>query len=166
MASSEEIHAAVLHICAAETLDQLITRTRRSARELTRADGVTFVLLAGAQCYYVDEEAIGPLWKGQRFPTENCISGWVMRHRQPVVIPDIYMDPRIPHNAYKPTFVRSLVMVPVRKEDPIAAIGAYWRRTFIATDAHVQIIEVLADAVGTLLTSGQFGSRLRETLAS
>ncbi len=49
-----------------------------------------------------------------------------MLNRQIAVIPDIYLDPRIPHEAYRPTFVKSLVMVPVREADPIAAIGAYW----------------------------------------
>jgi hypothetical protein len=52
-----------------------------------------------------------------------------MLNGQTVVIPDIYLDDRIPHDAYRPTFVKSLVMTPVRMEDPIAAIGAYWART-------------------------------------
>ena len=25
---------------------------------------------------YADEDAIGKLWKGQRFPMSTCISGW------------------------------------------------------------------------------------------
>jgi len=98
---------------------------RRAARELTAADGVTFVLRKGNYCFYADEDAIAPLWKGRQFPIDTCISGWAMIHRQHVVIPDIYSDDRIPHDAYRPTFVKSLMMVPVRREDPIAAIGAY-----------------------------------------
>jgi len=42
-----------------------------------------------------------------------CISGWTMLNRQPAVIEDIYADPRIPADAYRPTFVRSLAMVPI-----------------------------------------------------
>src|ERR1043165_3508667 len=100
--------------------------TRRAARALTGADGATFVLRDGDRCYYADEDAIAPLWKGQRFPMSACISGWAMLHRQPAIIEDIYSDDRIPHDAYRPTFVKSLLMVPVRAEDPVAAIGAYW----------------------------------------
>lgn len=162
--ATQQIHDAIARIVAARDLDGLITATRRAARELTRADGVTFVLRAGHSCYYVDEEAIGPLWKGQRFPLEQCISGWVMLNKTPAVIPDIYDDPRVPHAAYRPTFVRSLVMVPVRKEDPIAAIGAYWQTLAAPNDEHVRIIELLAEAAGTMLSSGQLGARLRETL--
>ena len=55
-----------------ETLSALV---RHAARELTGADGATFVLRDGDQCHYRDEEAIGPLWKGQRFPMSACVSG-------------------------------------------------------------------------------------------
>jgi GAF domain-containing protein len=159
------IHDAVASILAATQLDDVIAITRHAARALTGADGVTFVLRAGAMCYYVDEEAIGPLWKGQRFPLEECISGWVMRHRESVTIADIYQDPRIPLDAYRPTFVRSLLMVPVRKADPIAAIGAYWTHTHVPTIHHVRVVELLAEAAGTRLSSGQRWARLRETIA-
>ena len=40
---------------------------RHAARRLTDADGATFVLCEGEKCHFVDEEAVGPLWKGQRF---------------------------------------------------------------------------------------------------
>ena len=165
----DSLHQAILQavsrIVTAVDLDEVIAVTRHAARTLTGADGVTFVLRAGEMCYYVDEEAIGPLWKGQRFPLERCISGWVMLHRQSAVIPDIYLDDRIPHEAYRPTFVKSLVMVPVRKADPIAAIGAYWSTPHVATLEHTRIIELLAEAAGTRLSSGQLWARLRETIA-
>src|SRR4051812_9128359 len=76
---------------------------RRAARRLTGADGATFVLRDGAQCYYADEDAIAPMWKGQRFPLSACISGWAMLNRRPVVIADVYADDRIPHDAYRKT---------------------------------------------------------------
>jgi signal transduction histidine kinase len=40
--------------------------------------------------------------------------------------------------------VKSLVMVPVRPEDPIAAIGAYWARRHHATHEEVTLLEALA----------------------
>ncbi|SDH92105.1 hypothetical protein SAMN05216605_10992 [Pseudomonas abietaniphila] len=36
-----------------------------------------------------------------------------MRHGETVAIRDVRLDPRIPKEAYAPTFVRSLVMVPI-----------------------------------------------------
>jgi two-component system CheB/CheR fusion protein len=137
---------------------------RRAARELTGADGVTFVLRKGNHCYYADEDAIGPLWKGRQFPIETCISGWAMLNRQHVVIPDIYSDDRIPHDAYRPTFVKSLMMVPVRREDPIAAIGAYWAAYHVATPMEIGVLQSLADAAALALYNVQLDANLKAAL--
>jgi GAF domain-containing protein len=129
-----------------ETLGEAIHALGGAARRLTGADGITLVLREGEQCHYIDEDAIGPLWKGRRFPITACISGWSMLHRQSVVIPDVYADPRIPQDAYRPTFVKSLAMVPIRPEDPIGAIGAYWGDPHEASADEVEMLQILADA--------------------
>ena len=138
--------AAVRLICSAASRDALMSQTAQWTRRLTGADGVTFVWRAGDECYYAEEEAIAPLWKGQRFPLQSCISGWAMLNRQSVIVADVFSDQRIPHDVYRSTFVRSLLMVPVRKAAPIAAIGAYWSSVSAPTDAHVQLVELLAEA--------------------
>jgi serine phosphatase RsbU (regulator of sigma subunit) len=122
---------------------------RTAARELVGADGATFVLrdrIGDAEfCHYADEEAIGPLWKGSRFPVSSCISGWAMINRRSVVIPDIYLDDRIPAELYKPTFVRGLAMVPIRASDPLGAIGTYWQNEHAPSTDELYILEALAD---------------------
>jgi signal transduction histidine kinase len=141
----------VTALASARTLDDVTRIVRSSARALIQADGVSFVLREGEHCYYADEEAIGPLWKGSRFPLQSCISGWAMLNRQIAVVPDIYRDGRIPREAYRPTFVKSLVMVPVRQEDPIAAIGAYWARSHEATWEEQRVLQAIANAAGLAL---------------
>ena len=116
------------------------------ARKLVGADGITLVLRAGALCHYVDEDAIGPLWKGRYFPLESCISGWTMLQRQQVAIADVFKDARIPQDAYRPTFVKSLVMSPIRRRDPVGALGAYWRERREASEAELGALQALADA--------------------
>ncbi|MDZ7684437.1 MAG: GAF domain-containing protein [Gammaproteobacteria bacterium] len=128
---------------------------KRAARQLSGAEGVTFVLRDGDQCYYVDEDAISPLWKGSRFPMEICISGWAMMHRQTVVIEDIYSDDRVPHEAYSPTFVQSLAMIPVRSADPIAAIGVYWATRHTATSEEIEVLQWLADITAVAIDNLQ-----------
>ena len=122
------------------------------------------MLRKGNHCYYADEDAIGPLWKGRQFPIETCISGWAMLNRQHVVIPDIYSDDRIPHDAYRPTFVKSLMMVPVRREDPIAAIGAYWATYHVATPMEIGVLQSLADAAALALYNVQLDANLKAAL--
>lgn len=140
-----------------------ITRiTRDAARELTDADGATFVLRDGDKCFYADENAIAPLWKGKRFPMEICISGWVMLHGEPVTIEDIYADPRIPAEAYKPTFVNSLAMVPIRKEAPIGAIGTYWAYNHKPTSEQVAVLQALANTTSVALENARLLEELRD----
>lgn len=127
-------------------LETVMAIVRRAVRDLTGADGATFVLREGEQCYYADEDAITPLWKGQRFPMTACISGWTMLHRQAAVIEDIYADSRVPHDAYRPTFVKSLVMMPIRSIAPIGAIGAYWANKHRASAEEVELLQALADS--------------------
>ncbi len=133
---------------------------RSAARQLAGADGATFVLRESGGCYYADEDAIAPLWKGRRFPMEACISGWVMRHGQPVVIEDIDRDPRIPKETYHTTFVRSLTMVPIRIHQPIGAIGCYWATRGRAEPEQVQWIQALADSTSTAIENAQLYSEL------
>jgi GAF domain-containing protein len=118
---------------------------RTSARRLAGSDGATFVLRDGDKCYYAEEDAISPLWKGQRFPMSACISGWSMLNKKTVIIPDIYLDNRIPILAYKPTFVKSLTMVPIRTIDPIGAIGNYWATSYTPTREQLMLLQSLAD---------------------
>lgn len=152
-------------LSSARSVEDVADIIRIRAREISGADGVTFVLRDGEFCHYLDEAAIGPLWKGQRFPLETCISGWAMMNGRSAVIPDIYLDDRIPHDAYRPTFVKSLVMTPVRPEDPIAAIGAYWKDVRDPLPSELASLQAIARATATALENLRLLSSLNEALA-
>ncbi len=138
-------------LSAVRTIESIVDIVRQAARELSGADGATFILRDGDQCHYVDEDAISPLWKGRKFPMSACISGWSMLHRETVVIEDIYSDARIPHVAYQPTFVKSLAMVPIRTRDPVGAIGIYWAKAHVATPTELELLEALANTTSVAL---------------
>ncbi|MFS3128609.1 diguanylate cyclase domain-containing protein [Nocardioides sp. Bht2] len=147
----ERLLDAVQALSMAPDLTEVQRIVATTARQLVGCDGVSFVLRDGDLCFYADEDAISPLWKGSRFPMSACISGWVMHNRTPAVIPDIYVDDRIPHDAYRPTFVQSLAMLPVRSLDPIAAIGAYWATEHTATPEELNLLQGLANAASIAL---------------
>ena len=153
---------AIQDLSTARTLDSIMAVVRRAARDLTGADGATFVLREGEYCYYADEEAIAPLWKGQRFPLTACISGWSMLNRLPAILPDVYADPRIPADAYRPTFVKSLVMVPIRSSSPIGAIGTYWAHHRTATPEEVELLQSLANITSVAMENVRVYSELEE----
>src|SRR6185437_11189670 len=156
----ERLVHAIQELSLARSLPDIQRIVRSSARELTGCDGATFVLRENDSCYYADENAIAPLWKGSRFPIESCISGWAMLNRDAAVIPDIYRDPRIPHALYRATFVKSLVMVPIRKFEPIGAIGNYWASPHQPSDQEVHLLQALADSTSIAIENVQVYSEL------
>jgi two-component system CheB/CheR fusion protein len=152
---------AVTALAGARSLEEVTKAVRDCARELTNADGVTFVLRDGEECFYAEEDAIAPLWKGRRFPIESCISGWSMLNRKPAVIRDIYRDARIPQDAYRPTFVKSLLMMPVGQDDPVAAIGAYWARVHEPTPQEQRMLQSVANAAAMAMRNVYLDSQLQ-----
>jgi hypothetical protein len=172
--SSRRFRDAHSLLANAVSREAVIEAIRATARTAFGSDGVTFVLRDGDLCHYIEEDAISPLWKGQRFPMSACISGWSMLNAQTAVIEDIYADPRIPHQAYRPTFVKSLIMTPVmsppwreapeggdprswpsgqRRErgseinKPVAAIGAYWASQRKFHELDIRTVQSVAKAV-------------------
>lgn len=159
--------SAIERLAGAHTKEDVVEILRRTSRALAGADGICIVMRDHGRCFYIEEDAINPLWKGGKFPMETCISGWAMINRETVVIPDVFLDDRIPHAIYKQTFVKSLVMIPIGRDEPIAALGAYWSRNYTAPKEVVETLEALARAAATALENayliGALSSSLQRT---
>ena len=166
LSATERLVQVAQELSHARELRDIMAVVREAARELTGADGASFVLRDGDHCFYAEENAISPLWKGRRFPIRSCISGWTMLHREAAVIEDIYADPRIPQDAYRPTFVKSLAMVPIRTSAPVGAIGNYWAEQHRASEGEVKLLKALADLTSLAMENvqlyGQLQQRVRE----
>lgn len=158
----ERLLTAVQELSLALELADVQRIVRTAAREILGCDGATFVLRDGDTCFYADEDAIARLWKGSRFPMECCIGGWVMLHRQAVVIPDVYEDDRIQHDAYRTTFVKSMVMVPIRRMEPVGAIGVYWACERTPSADEVSLLQGLADSTSVAMAHVQTISELEQ----
>lgn len=161
----DELTDVVARLSAATALDQVTSTVTTAVRDLLGADGATFVMREDDLCYYLDEDAIAPLWQGQRFPAGLCVSGWVMEHGRTVSVPDVYADERIPQDVYRPTFVRAMAMAPVRAEDPIAAVGAYWASRYRHSPRELAILAALADAAAAALASIELRAQLHQQMA-
>jgi two-component sensor histidine kinase len=159
-----DLVAAIERLSSAGAIEDVVEVVRSTARRLIGSDGIAVILREGDDCRYVEEDAVGPLWKGRNFPLSSCISGWAMLHRQTVVIPDIRLDERIPQDLYRDTFVRSLVMAPVRSEDPIGAIGAYWGQVYEPTADEVETLETLTRATATAMENVRLVAALSRAL--
>jgi PAS domain S-box-containing protein len=153
----ESVKLAELYRDLARSLElpEVTATICRAVRELVGAEGAAFIIREGDEVYYADTDAVAPLWKGRRFPAAACVSGWSIIERQPAVIEDIYADARVPVEAYRPTFVKSLAMVPVRATGPVGAIGAYWAERHRASEDEVRLLQALASAADLAFSNAQ-----------
>lgn len=147
----EQLIQVVQDLSSVRDLDAVMRIVRRAARTLTGADGASFVLRERDMCFYADEDAIAPLWKGKRFPLTACVSGWTMLNREPAVIEDIFSDSRVPVDAYRQTFVKSLAVVPIRTQNPLGAIGNYWASHHTTTPHELRLLQALADTTAVAM---------------
>lgn len=153
---------ALEQLGAAHTQAAILDVIRNFARELVDAQGVSIVLREEGQCHYVRTDSpIGPLWQGKRFPLISCVSGWAMTHKETAVIEDVLSDERVPRALYEPTFVRSMVMVPVGDHADGAAIGAYWSVPCKPDPEAIVVLETLARASGVALERCKVEEELR-----
>ena len=128
----------------AKSVDEVVSVLRDTVRAIIGADGIAIAVEASGYCTYVAEDAVSPLWQGQTFPIDHCVSGRAMLTDETIVIPDVRLDSRIPPEAYNATFVRSLVMVPIGKPVAIAALGAYWSQVRTHDQETIERLESLA----------------------
>ncbi len=142
---------ALSRLSTAVSLADVTTAVGHAVRRLMSADGATFVLREDDSCFYVDEDVVAALWKGCRFPIDDCISGWAMLHREVVLVPDVRVDSRIPQDVYRATFVRSLCMAPIGAGEPVGALGAYWREEHTPSPSEVRLLSVLANSAAVAL---------------
>jgi diguanylate cyclase (GGDEF)-like protein len=157
-ATLSQLVDATTELSAAEDMAEVRTVVAAAARNLTGADGAAYVVRDGKQCFYAEEDAIEPLWKGRYFPIDECISGWVMVYRQAVAVSDIDLDERLHTETYGATFVKSMAMVPIRSTSPVGAIGTYWDRIHTPSKAEISALQSLAEATAVTLENVSLNS--------
>lgn len=152
----------VQELASCDAVQDVVRVITTSARRYVGADGATIVMRDGTRSRYLEEDAIGALWKGRDFPMDECISGWAMRHGTQVVVPDIREDPRIPQPVYEATFVRSLVMTPIEcAGEVIGALGAYWSEPRTPTEQERMALDAIANSAALALVNVRLLSEIR-----
>jgi GAF domain-containing protein len=147
---SADIDQVRLRLGQARDKEAILEMVRTNGRQICKSDGITFVFKKDDHCFYAEENAIGPLWKGQTFPCDHCISGWAMRTGEVAVVEDVFTDPRILPEIYATTFVKSLIMAPVGGRN-FAAMGAYWKEQRQFTPMEIATVKIFGSVVGAAL---------------
>jgi diguanylate cyclase (GGDEF)-like protein len=151
---------AIQDLALARSVPEIHRVVSRTARRLNRADGSDLVLVDGPFAHYVDEDGVGPGWKGRRIPIDKSLSGWCVRNGRPVVVDDVRGDIRLPVAPYWSTPVTALVIVPIRSRDPIGALANYWTGAHRASSDDVRLLQALADTTSVALENAAVRSSL------
>lgn len=154
-AALQMLLTATRDLSLARSLHEIIYIVKRAARRLTGADGAAIILREGTQVFYADEDAISPLWKGRHFPLNEDIAGWTMLNKKATIITDVTRDDRISLDVYRPTFVKSLLVVPVDRDNPVAALANYWSadREHKPSAEEQRLLQMLADSTAVAIES-------------
>jgi diguanylate cyclase (GGDEF)-like protein len=147
----EQLVDLAAQLSQATDLAQILAIVAPAARKLTQADSATVILREEQNSFYAAEDSQQLHWLSKRFPTSQCISGWVMDSRTPVSVFDINKDPRIQSEHYCATSIRSLSMVPIRTHSPLGAIGNYWVTPHHPTQEQIRLLQALADSTAIAL---------------
>ena len=163
--SLEHLLIVSQNLCSTRSLEEITKIVIAAARKIiTGADGVTFILLDYGFAYYLDEDATTSLWKGQRLPLDTDIAGRAMINRKPCIIEDISEYTKDIKNIYEGTFVKSMAVIPIHKEEIIASIGIYWSYHYQATSEEVKLLELLADSTAVAMENIDIISQLEKQL--
>jgi diguanylate cyclase (GGDEF)-like protein len=163
--SIEDLLIISQNLCLARSLEEITKIVLASVREITNSDGANFILLDYGFSYYVDENAIAPLCKGQRFPINFDIAGSVMLSGKTSIIEDISNDNKNIRHFYQETFVKSMVIVPICRQQAIGAIATYWSYQHQATTEEVKLLELLAKSTAIAMENVDIYSQLEHKLS-
>ena len=158
-----EIVQIVKLLASCDAVQDVVRVLAGAVRSHVGADGVTVVMRDGDRSRYLEENAIGALWKGRDFPLDECISGWAMQRNTQVVVPDIRDDPRIPLPLYEATFVRSLVMTPIEcAGEVVGALGAYWSHVCEPSAGECETLQAIASSAALALVNVRLLAEIRQ----
>ena len=142
---------AVHRLSRSTTMPEAIAILRTCSREVVGSDGVTIVRREGDETVYVAEDAPMPYWEGRRFPISECLAGYAILEKRPIIIPEVRLADDVPQNAYLATYAQSVAVFPVGRGEPNGAIGAYWREARLIDDETVSLLAALARAFGAVI---------------
>jgi sigma-B regulation protein RsbU (phosphoserine phosphatase) len=121
------LHDVSRAIESSDNLDTLLTYILKKAKLLMNVESASMMLVVEGTNELEFKVVLGPKSKGVkpfRLPIGQGISGWVAQHGEPILIPDVYADPR-----FDPSFdkrsgyrTRSMLCVPLMYESKVVGV--------------------------------------------
>ncbi len=164
---AEALFDGVRDLATAGDLATIRRVVHRATRQLTGADGTTFLVGGAAGVSAVGD--VGDVGDGHLDELASYLGDLAMSHCHTLAIADLAADERIPAEVARRTRARSLLMVPVRSHDPVGVIVASWEHHHEMAGTEISVLQALADstamALDKLLLTDALEARVAERTA-
>jgi two-component sensor histidine kinase len=142
---------ALDEFCSARSDEDVVRLSAVLAQTLCNVSGMAVVLAAGEQFLFSPGSSPDTLAHAIGSRVITRMSAWSLETAQTAVVPDIHRDERTRSHTNGPTFARSLIVVPVGRGTPFAAVTFAWAQEHWPSASEVLALEALARATGLAL---------------
>jgi two-component sensor histidine kinase len=142
---------ALDELCSARSDEDVVRLSALLAQRICNVSGKAVVLAAGEQFLFSPGSSPDTLTHAIGSRVITRMSAWTLETAQTAVVPDIHRDERTRSHTNGPTFARSLVVVPVGRVTPFAAVTFAWAQEHWPSASEVLALEALARATGLAL---------------
>lgn len=142
-------------------LNEILQSLLAQMNEFLNAEALSIALVEHPtnELVYVVAEGIGSdKIVGLRLPSSHGVSGWVMEHGQPALVPDTSRDPRFSHDGDQRTSyaTRALICAPIHTQgNVLGTIQAINPHEGNFTDEDLQLLINLANLAGSAINNAQ-----------
>lgn len=160
-----------------DDLDELVRHATRRLREIFSAEGSSILLLdpSGRELRFpvasLSENCTGAaaVLKDIHFPADRGIAGWVLKHGEPIVIPDVTKDERFYGGVDKATGIttRTVLAAPMRAASgPIGVVEVVNPEGGVVTADDAKFLDALASDIAIAYEKADLHRRLRQEVIS
>jgi two-component system, NtrC family, sensor histidine kinase KinB len=141
--------------------DQILQSLLSQMNELLNAEAISIALvdIQRNELVYTVAEGIGSQEIiGLRLPSNQGVSGWVMKHGQPALVPDMSQDPRFYAEGDRRTgqTTRAMICAPLQvKDEVLGTIQAINPRKGSFAETDLQLLVNLANLASSALNNAQ-----------
>jgi PAS domain S-box-containing protein len=135
------------------------------AEELTGADGAVIEFAEGDEMVYVAATGTAAEHIGIRLKSSASFSGLCVKEGSALLCDDAENDPRVDQEACRKVGVRSMVVVPLRRErKSIGALKVYSAKKGAFPEWSISLLELLGGFMGTVLDQAYEMKKLNQDL--
>jgi PAS domain S-box-containing protein len=165
---SEVLYRIASELVASLDMDRVLSQALRLLQRAVRADRGSVILLnndTGELTYRAvigHEEAIAPGGEPAPFSRQDNLVGWVLEHREAIILPDARSDRR--YGSGVPEDMHAVMVVPIvgSASEGIGVILLQSGEIGIFNETHLQLVEAAAIQLGNALNNAELYRMIRE----